>query len=68
METTYNEQQASLRLKGRLLVIYVLTLTLSLIISFLMHNTWIKYLQVYHTILELICVFIAMSIFFFCLV
>lgn len=64
METTYNEQQASLRLKGKLLVIYVLTLTISLIISFLMHNTWIKYLQVYHTILELVCVFIAMSIFF----
>ena len=28
-----------------------------------MHSTWIKYLNIYHTILELTCVFIALSIF-----
>jgi PAS domain S-box-containing protein len=64
METTYNERQASLKSRGRLVITYLITLALSIISSFLMHNTWIKYQQVYHTVLELICVFIAMSIFF----
>jgi PAS domain S-box-containing protein len=42
---------------------YISILFLSLVFAKIFHNSWIKYLNVYHTILELTCVFIALSIF-----
>jgi PAS domain S-box-containing protein len=47
-----------------LVVQCIVTLTLALSISLFMYDTWIKNLNTYHTVLELICVFIALSIFF----
>ena len=37
---------------------------ISIVFSILTHSTWIKYKDIYHTILELTCVFIALSVFF----
>jgi PAS domain S-box-containing protein len=42
---------------------YILILLLSVIFAQTFHNSWVKYLNLYHTILELICVFIALSMF-----
>jgi PAS domain S-box-containing protein len=42
---------------------YILILMLSIIFAQIFHNSWVKYLNVYHTILELTCVFIALSLF-----
>jgi PAS domain S-box-containing protein len=42
---------------------YILILFLSVIFARIFHNSWVKYLNVYHTILELTCVFIALSMF-----
>ncbi|WP_368491199.1 MASE3 domain-containing protein [Clostridium sp. BJN0013] len=47
-----------------LILRYLGTLVLSFFVAVFMHNTWVKYLDIYHTILELICVFIALAIFF----
>ncbi|MFL0197061.1 MASE3 domain-containing protein [Clostridium sp. WILCCON 0269] len=46
-----------------LMLQYFETLALSFFIALFIHNTWIESLDIYHTILELICVFIAMAIF-----
>lgn len=46
-----------------LLVKYLAILILSFFTAIFMHDIWIKYLNMYHTILELTCVFIALSIF-----
>jgi PAS domain S-box-containing protein len=42
---------------------YVLILMLSIVFAQIFHNSWVKYLDLYHTILELFCIFIALSIF-----
>jgi PAS domain S-box-containing protein len=64
MILAYNYKQASAKLKNSIFITFLIVLILSLIASFFMHQTWIKYLNVYHTILELVCVFIALAIFF----
>jgi PAS domain S-box-containing protein len=46
-----------------LILQYFVVLALVLGISALMHDSWVKHLNIYHTVLELICIFIAMSIF-----
>lgn len=43
---------------------YLGVLVLSFAIAFSMHNIWVRHLNIYHTILEFTCVFIALSIFF----
>lgn len=42
---------------------YLLILMLSIIFAQIFHNSWVKHLNLYHTILELICIFIALSLF-----
>jgi len=42
---------------------YLKILTLALGFSMLFHNTWVKYLDIYHTILELTSIFMAFAIF-----
>jgi PAS domain S-box-containing protein len=42
---------------------YAIVLLVSLIFAQFFHRDWVKYLNTYHTILELICVFTALSIF-----
>lgn len=46
-----------------LMIKYLSILALSFLTAIFMHNTWVKYLNIYHTILELTCIFIALSIF-----
>lgn len=46
-----------------LMVKFLTTLSLSFFISIFVHNIFIRYLDIYHTVLELVCVFIALSIF-----
>lgn len=48
---------------NKLLINFFQAMVIAFTASFLIHNIWIKYLNIYHTILELICVFIALSVF-----
>ncbi|MCM0647119.1 PAS domain S-box protein [Clostridium swellfunianum] len=62
MEMTYDEK-TSVKQKDNLILTYFVTLAGAIVTSFFMHSSWIRYINVYHTILELFCVFIALSIF-----
>lgn len=46
------------------IVHFIMVVFASIAISNLVHDKWVDYLEIYHTILELACVFIAVSIFF----
>lgn len=58
-----NRENLSLSIKN-LFIQYLLTVTVAIIFALFLHTTLIKYLDVYHTILELSCVFISVSTFF----
>ncbi|ERI92734.1 PAS domain S-box protein [Clostridiales bacterium oral taxon 876 str. F0540] len=47
----------------RLLACFLLILSLSIIFALFFHDKWIKDINIYHTFLELICVFIGLAIF-----
>lgn len=57
----------SRRIKVGSMTSLIIQVSVAVIMAFglalLMHDTWVKSLNVYHTILELICVFIALAIF-----
>lgn len=61
--TNDNYQGISKKQIKNLLVQYVIILSISLIFALIFHKDWVKHLNIYHTILELTCVFIALSIF-----
>lgn len=42
---------------------FIVILISAFIVALVIHGTWIRYINIYHTILELFCVFIAMLIF-----
>jgi PAS domain S-box-containing protein len=58
----YNHQTSSYQI-AILFGEYVLILMLSIVFAQIFHNSWVKYLDLYHTILELFCIFIALSLF-----
>jgi PAS domain S-box-containing protein len=43
---------------------FIILFIAAIAVSALVHNKWVQYLEVYHTVLELACIFIAVSIFF----
>jgi hypothetical protein len=47
-----------------LLLQCLISLVMAILFAFFLHTTLIKYLDIYHTVLELICVFISLSLFF----
>ncbi|KNY27446.1 hypothetical protein [Pseudobacteroides cellulosolvens] len=64
MDTELNNRGAfNLPIKT-LLIQYFLTVTAAVLFALVLHTTLIKYLDVYHTVLELSCVFISVSTFF----
>jgi PAS domain S-box-containing protein len=58
-----NNERYSRNSIGMLLVKFVTVLLLVLVVSWMLHNSWIKHLELYHTLLEVICVFVAFCIF-----
>ncbi|MCT8975345.1 ATP-binding protein [Clostridium sp. CX1] len=59
-----NDNVSEANLIKNLLLKALMLMIFAFVIAFLIHNTWVKYLSIYHTVLELTCVFIALSIFF----
>lgn len=57
------EKTVSLNTLTFCLMHFVVAFLIAVAIAFFMHENWISYLAVYHSVLEIICIFIALSIF-----
>lgn len=63
MEFANDKKKASANLLRALLKEFLSTLVLAMLIGTFMYKYWTRNLNLYHTVLELICVFIALCIF-----
>lgn len=61
----FSDKRRSIEMSPMRILIFQFTLilTAAAVISSLIHGHWVNYIEIYHTSLELICVFIAFSVF-----
>lgn len=63
MELTNIDTLTSKKTVKNIITKLICSLVIALIFAFLFHDAWVKYLGIYHTILEIICIFMAASVF-----
>lgn len=63
MDIAYDNKQKSDHLIKNIVIKCCLYIVLDIIVGIFIHNTWMRNLNLYHTILQMICVFIDLSVF-----